>query len=326
MGGAHAWARAGAIVVLFLACTCQGRRVQRRRQLLAPAMATATTSALSMDLAYISGNLTNITADANATAASVAICAIADSNSSTTVQTIAQGFAAVLINGTHGNATGQALSLALANTTNTTQQNVAQGYATGLLAFYAANYTKVHLCNSIFSSYLLQNLSRYLLDMCLLSCLLGLKAAAEAIGAALAVGQTGVVEAANAAAFSTSNSSAIATANATATALAADNGTCSSYPAQSYTEALEQAIAANETEAAAAGIAAGFAQGCCVGSATTVAVLDYIAQYGCNGVVGGDLLSKPYCHLLLLLSMAAMVLRTKTWVRKLHCNSPSTLF
>lgn len=118
------------------------------------------------------------------------------------------------------------------------------------------------------------------------------QAAAEAIEASLAVGQTGVIEAANAASFSTSNSSAIATANATATALAADNGTCSSYPAQSYTEALEQSIAANETEAAAAGIAAGFAQGCCVGSAATVAVLDYIAQYGCNGVVGKDLLSK----------------------------------
>ena len=101
-----------------------------------------------------------------------------------------------------------------------------------------------------------------------------------------------MVEAANAASFSTSNSSAIATANATATALAADNGTCSSYPAQGYTLAVESSIAANETEAAAAGIAAGFAQGCCVGSATTVAVLDYIAQYGCNNVVGTDLLRK----------------------------------
>ena len=151
MGGISAWARLGAIVALFLACTCHGRRVEFRRSLLAPATATATTSAVSLDLAYISGNLTNITADVNTTAASVAICQIADSNSSTAVQTIAQGFAATLINGTHGNATGEALSMALANTTNTTQQNVAQGYATAILAFYAANYTKVrsthqHFC------------------------------------------------------------------------------------------------------------------------------------------------------------------------------------
>lgn len=143
MGGIRAWARLGAIVALSLVCTCHGRRVEFRRSLLAPATATATTSAVSLDLAYISGNLTNITADVNTTAASVAICQIADSNSSTAVQTIAQGFAATLINGTHGNATGEALSMALANTTNTTQQNVAQGYATAILAFYAANYTKV---------------------------------------------------------------------------------------------------------------------------------------------------------------------------------------
>ena len=143
MGGVSAWARLGAIVALCLAGTCHGRRVEFRRSLLAPATATATTSAVSLDLAYISGNLTNITADVNTTAASIAICQIADSNSSTAVQTIAQGFAATLINGTHGNATGEALSMALANTTNTTQQNVAQGYATAILAFYAANYTKV---------------------------------------------------------------------------------------------------------------------------------------------------------------------------------------
>lgn len=119
-----------------------------------------------------------------------------------------------------------------------------------------------------------------------------LQAAAEAIGASLAVGQTGVVEAANSAAFSTSNSSAIATANATAIALAADNGTCTSYPAQSYAAALSSVLDANNTEAAAAGIAAGFAQGCCVSSATALSVLDLIAIDGCTTILGGILLSK----------------------------------
>lgn len=119
-----------------------------------------------------------------------------------------------------------------------------------------------------------------------------LQAAAEAIGASLAVGQTGVVEAANSAAFSTSNSSAIATANATAIALAADNGTCTSYPAQSYAAALSSVLDANDTEAAAAGIAAGFAQGCCVSSATALSVVDLIAIDGCTSILGGILLSK----------------------------------
>lgn len=137
----------------------------------------------------------------------------------------------------------------------------------------------------------------------------------------MAVGQTGVVEAANAAAFSTSNNSAIATANATATALAADNGTCSSYPAQSYTLALETSIAANETEAAAAGIAAGFAQGCCVASATTVAVLDYIAQYGCDNVVGTDLLSKSSLHMqgICILAVSLRAIAQQPTAFKLKC-------
>ena len=118
-----------------------------------------------------------------------------------------------------------------------------------------------------------------------------MQAAAAAINASLSVGQTGVVEAANAAAFGSSNSSAIATANATATALAADNGTCTSYPAQSYASALSSVLDDNNTEAAAAGIAAGFAQGCCVSSATAVAVLDLIAIDGCTSIIGGILLS-----------------------------------
>ena len=106
-------------------------------------MVSATTSPTSLDLGYISGNLTGLSAPPNATAASKAIVSLAQMNSTSTVQTIATGFAAVLINGTHGNATGDALSMALANTTNSTQQNVAQGYATAILAYYAANYTKV---------------------------------------------------------------------------------------------------------------------------------------------------------------------------------------
>ena len=119
-----------------------------------------------------------------------------------------------------------------------------------------------------------------------------MQAAAVAIDSSLAVGQTGVVEAANAAAFSTSNASAIATANATAIALAADNGTCTSYPVQSYGAALSSVLSDNNTEAAAAGIAAGFAQGCCVSSVTALSVLDLIAIDGCTSIIGGILLSK----------------------------------
>lgn len=121
--------------------------VDARRRLSATAMVTATTSPASLDLGYISGNLTDLSAPANATAASMAIVDVARMNTTSTVQTIATGFAAVLINGTHGNATGDALSMALSNTTNSTQQNVAQGYATAILAFYAANYTKVSTCS-----------------------------------------------------------------------------------------------------------------------------------------------------------------------------------
>lgn len=126
--------------------------VSSARRLTATATVSATTSTTSLEQSYIAGNLTGIEAIANATAASVAICQLADVNSTSTVQNIATAFAGVLINGTHGNMTGQALSIALANTTNTTQQNVAQGYATAILAFYAANYTNVstskRLCKS----------------------------------------------------------------------------------------------------------------------------------------------------------------------------------
>ena len=119
----------------------QTTSIDARRRL--SASVSATTSPTSLDLGYISGNLTGLSAPANATAASVAIVDLAHMNATSTVQTIATAFAAVLINGTHGNATGEALSMALANTTNSTQQNVAQGYATAILAFYAGNYTKV---------------------------------------------------------------------------------------------------------------------------------------------------------------------------------------
>lgn len=119
---------------------------EARRRLSATAMVSETTSPTSFDLGYISGNLTGLSAPPNATAASAAIVSLALTNSTSTVQTIATGFAAVLINGTHGNVTGEALSLALANTTNSTQQNVAQGYATAILAYYAGNYTTVGAC------------------------------------------------------------------------------------------------------------------------------------------------------------------------------------
>ena len=119
-----------------------------------------------------------------------------------------------------------------------------------------------------------------------------LQAAATAIGSSLAVGQTGVVEAANSAAFGTSNASAIATANATTIALAADNGTCTVYPVGSYGDALSAVLSDNDTEAAAAGIAAGFAQGCCVSSVTALSVLDLIALDGCTSIIGGILLRK----------------------------------
>lgn len=116
------------------------------------------------------------------------------------------------------------------------------------------------------------------------------QAAATAIGSSLNVGQTGVVEAANSAAFGTSNASAIATANATTIALAADNGTCTSYPVGSYGNALSSVLSDNDTEAAAAGIAAGFAQGCCVSSVTALSVLDLIALEGCTSIIGAILL------------------------------------
>ena len=124
------------------------------------------------------------------------------------------------------------------------------------------------------------------------SCSWCLQAAAAAIRSSLAVGQTGVVEAANSAAFGTSNASAIATANATAMALAADNGTCTSYPVGSYGDALSSVLSDNDTEAAAAGIAAGFAQGCSVSSVTALSVVDLIALNGCTSILGGILLRK----------------------------------
>ena len=133
----------GVAVLVYACATLMNADARQLTQATAPASVRATTSPTSLDLGYVSGNLTGIAAPPNATAASVAICNLARVNSTSTVQTIATGFAAVLINGTHGNATGMALSMALANTTNSTQQNVAQGYATAILAFYAANYTKV---------------------------------------------------------------------------------------------------------------------------------------------------------------------------------------
>ena len=140
--------RGGGLCVLMLCVfQLQALGVHARRRLSATAMVSATTSPASLDLGFISGNLTGLSAPPNATAASMAIVDLARMNSTSTVQTIATGFAAVLINGTHGNETGQALSIALANTTNSTQQNVAQGYATAILAFYAANYTKVFTCS-----------------------------------------------------------------------------------------------------------------------------------------------------------------------------------
>ena len=142
-----------AVALLVCICATQTRGVDARR-LSATATVSATTSSTSLDQVYISGNLTGISATANATAASVAICQLASVNSTSTVQTIATAFAAVLINGTHGNITGQALSIALANTTNTTQQYVAQGYATAILAFYAANYTTVSVPRQLYHRFL----------------------------------------------------------------------------------------------------------------------------------------------------------------------------
>ncbi|KAL3143100.1 hypothetical protein ABBQ38_003373 [Trebouxia sp. C0009 RCD-2024] len=246
-------------------------------------MASETTSPTSFDLGYISGNLTGLIAPPNATAASAAIVSLALTNLTSTVQTIATGFAAVLINGTHGNVTGEALSLALANTTNSTQQNVAQGYATAILAYYAGNYTTVGASTGCLGQPAAAHLTSNVRYWCL-------QAAAAAIGASLSVGQTGVVQAANSAAFGTSNASAIATANATTIALAADNGTCISYPVQSYGEALSSVLSDNDTEAAASGIAAGFAQGCCVSTATALSVVDLIAIDGCTTILGGILL------------------------------------
>lgn len=113
------------------------------------------------------------------------------------------------------------------------------------------------------------------------------------------------MQAANSAAFGTSNASAVATANATTIALAADNGTCISYPVQSYGEALSSVLSDNDTEAAASGIAAGFAQGCCVSTVTALSVVDLIAIDGCTTILGGILLreSPPSAYILSLHSI-----------------------
>ena len=158
-----------AVIVLVCIFAMQTIGADARR-LSATATVSATTSSTSLDQGYISGNLTGIEATANATAASIAICQLADANTTSSVQSIATAFAAVLINGTHGNITGQALSLALANTTNTTQQNVAQGYATAILAFYAANYTKVSCLKFVaarFTVFSLPHLCDHSLSTCL---------------------------------------------------------------------------------------------------------------------------------------------------------------
>lgn len=100
-----------------------------------------------------------------------------------------------------------------------------------------------------------------------------LQAASTAVSAALAINQTGIVSAANAAAFATSNGSAVVAAKATANATVS----CKTTSAKAYASAVASLLADNQIEAAATGIAAAFAQGCEVASETSLVLVNAFA-------------------------------------------------
>lgn len=120
-----------------------------------------------------------------------------------------------------------------------------------------------------------------------------MQAASTAIAAALSANQACTVVAANLAAFGNSNASAIAAAKASANDAVRPGVNCLDY-SSAYASALTQALQGNQSSssAAATAIAAGFAQGCAVTSATGLAVTEAIQSSGCSGVVAAALLSE----------------------------------
>ena len=100
------------------------------------------------------------------------------------------------------------------------------------------------------------------------------------------------------AAFMASNATAIAAAKASANDTARPGINCLDY-SYAYADAVTTVLQNNQTSAAATGIAAAFAQGCAVSTATGLAITEAIYTMGCNNGIGAALLSKSayeHCH------------------------------
>ena len=117
------------------------------------------------------------------------------------------------------------------------------------------------------------------------------QAASQAVAAALSVNQGSSVTAADVAAFSASNATAIAAAKTAANDTARPGINCLDY-SYAYADAITTVLQNNQTSAAATGIAAAFAQGCAVSTATGLAITEAIYNMGCNNGIGAALISK----------------------------------
>lgn len=121
------------------------------------------------------------------------------------------------------------------------------------------------------------------------------QAASQAVAAALSVNQGSSVTAADVAAFSASNATAIAAAKTAANDTARPGINCLDY-SYAYADAITTVLQNNQTSAAATGIAAAFAQGCAVSTATGLAITEAIYNMGCSNGIGAALISKISLH------------------------------
>jgi len=109
------------------------------------------------------------------------------------------------------------------------------------------------------------------------------------------VNQGSSVTAADIAAFSASNATAIAAAKTAANDTAHPGINCLDY-SYAYADAITTVLQNNQTSVAATGIAAAFAQGCAVSTATGLAITEAIYNLGCNNGIGAALISKFSSH------------------------------
>ncbi len=120
-----------------------------------------------------------------------------------------------------------------------------------------------------------------------------LQASAAAVNAAINANQLSSVVAADAAAFAGSTATTITAAQATSQAITSGSAHCLDF-GKAYSDAIAQVLQNGNVVAAAAAIAAAFAEGCELALATGAWATGAVSIQGC-GVVGPALVSELLC-------------------------------